>query len=46
VSLESQLETENERTQRWKGGHDHASFVMHLQAIIERDWRSAWRRSI
>ena len=27
-------------------GCDRASLEMHLQAMIERDWRSTWRRSI
>jgi len=28
------------------GGRDQASFEMHLQAMIEQDWRSTWGRSI
>ena len=27
-------------------GRDRASLEMHLQAMIERDWRSTWRQSI
>jgi len=27
------------------GGRDRLSLGMHLQAMIERDWRSTWRRS-
>ena len=28
------------------GGDDRASLEMHLQAVIERDWTSTWRRSM
>ena len=28
------------------GGRDRASLEMHLEAMIERNWRSTWRWSI
>jgi len=28
------------------GGHDRANLEMHLEAVIERDWTSTWRRSM
>ena len=28
------------------GGRDRGSLEMHLEAMIERNWRSTWRRSI
>jgi len=28
------------------GGCDRASLGMHLEAMIEQDWRCTWRRSI
>jgi len=28
------------------GGHDGASLDVHLEAVIERDWTSTWRRSM
>jgi len=28
------------------GGRDRGSLEIHLEAMIRRDWRSTWRRSI
>ena len=34
------------RKREMGGGHDQANLEIHLEAVIERDWTSTWRRSI
>jgi len=46
VSLEMHLEVTMVELRDALGGHDRASLEMHLDALIEQDWRCTWRRLI
>jgi len=40
------LEAEIVKLKDALGGRDRASLEMHLEAMIDQDWRSTWRWSI